>query len=114
MAEDSAHGWLCGLTFELRRDQRQDARPGLAKMYAYRQTGPSGLPLGLASSEGLGSTVGGSGKVRSVPPVLLTLENQNNRSPLRADKADPPRSCPPPRTKLNEATALRTAACPKN
>ena len=45
---------MCGLTFELRRDQRQDARPGLVKMYAYHQTGPGGLPLGLASSEGLG------------------------------------------------------------
>ena len=42
------------LTFEVRRDQRQDARPGLVKMYAYHQTGPGGLPLGLASTEGLG------------------------------------------------------------
>ena len=42
------------LTFEVRRDQRQDARPGLAKMYAYHQPGPGGLPLGLASTEGLG------------------------------------------------------------
>jgi len=41
---------------EVRRDQRQDARPGLVKMYAYHQTGPGGLPLGLASTEGLGLT----------------------------------------------------------
>ena len=46
--------WWCGLTFELRRDQRQDARPGLVIMYAYHQPGPGGLPLGLASNEGLG------------------------------------------------------------
>ena len=44
------------LTFEVRRDQRQDARPGLVKMYAYHQTGPGDLPLGLASTEGLGRT----------------------------------------------------------
>ena len=43
-----------GLTFELRRDQRQDARPGPVKMYAYHRPGPGGLPLGLASNEGLG------------------------------------------------------------
>ena len=42
------------LTFELRRDRRQDARPGLVKMHAYHQTGLGGLPLGLASTEGLG------------------------------------------------------------
>ena len=47
---------LCGLTFEVRRDRRQDARPGLVKMYAYHQPGPGGLPLGLASTEGLGLT----------------------------------------------------------
>ena len=45
----------CGLTCEVRRDRRQDARPGLVKMYPYHQTGPGGLPLGLASTEGLGS-----------------------------------------------------------
>ena len=49
---------LRGLTFEVRRDQRQDARPGLVKMYAYHQPGPGGLPLGLASTEGLGRTGG--------------------------------------------------------
>ena len=38
---------------ELSGRQRQDARPGLAKMYAYRQTGPGGLPLALRLSEGL-------------------------------------------------------------
>jgi len=47
-------GGMRGLTFEVRRDQRQDARPGLVKMYAYHQPGPGGLPLGLASTEGLG------------------------------------------------------------
>ena len=47
-------GLLRGLTFELRRDQRQDARPGPVKMYAYHRPGPGGLPLGLASNEGLG------------------------------------------------------------
>jgi len=46
-----------GLTFELRRDQRQDARPGPVKMYAYHRPGPGGLPLGLASNEGLGLSV---------------------------------------------------------
>jgi len=44
----------CALTFEVRRAQRRGARPGLAKMYAYRQTGPGATPLGLASTEGLG------------------------------------------------------------
>ena len=70
--------------------------------------------LGLASSEGLGITVGSNGKVCSVPLVLLTLENQNQSSPLRADQAGPPRTCLPPLSKLNEAAALRTAAGPKN
>ena len=41
-------------TFELRRDRRQDGRPGPVKMYAYHRPGPGGLPLGLASNEGLG------------------------------------------------------------
>jgi hypothetical protein len=31
---DARHGWwLCGLTFELSGRRRQDARPGLVKMY---------------------------------------------------------------------------------
>ena len=80
----------------------------------YLHPGPGGPPLGLGLNEGLGSTVGGSGKVCSVPPALLTLENQNQSSPLHADQAGPPQSCLPPRTKLNEAVALRTAAGPKN
>ena len=46
---------LSGLTFELSGRRRQDARPGLVKLYPYHQTGPGGLPLGLASTEGLGS-----------------------------------------------------------
>ena len=49
-------GCLCSLTFEVRRDQRQDARPGLVKMYPYHRPGPGGLPLGLASTEWLGLT----------------------------------------------------------
>ena len=43
-----------GLTFELRRDQRQDARPGPVIMYPCHRPGPGGLLLGLASNEGLG------------------------------------------------------------
>ena len=65
-------------------------------------------------NEGLGITVDGNGKVRSVPPVLLTLVDQNKSSPLRAGQADAPRRCLPPRTKQNEAAVLRTAAGPKN
>ena len=83
-------------------------------MYAYRQTGPGGLPLGLASSEGLGIIVGGTGKVRRVPLVLLTLMNQTKSRPLRAGQADAPRRCLRPPTKQNEDAALRTAAGPKN
>lgn len=45
---------LRGLTFEVRRNRRQDAGPGLVRMYAYHQTGPDGLPLDLASTEELG------------------------------------------------------------
>ena len=83
-------------------------------MYAYRQTGPGGLPLGLASSEGLGIRVGGNGKMRNVPPVLLALVDQIMSRPLRAGQADAPRRCLPPRTKQNETAALLTAAGPKN
>ena len=72
------------------------------------------MMLGLASSEGLGITAGSNGKVRSVPPVLLTLVNRNKSNPLRADQAGLPRICLPLRTKLNEAAALRTAAGSKN
>jgi len=54
--------FMWGLTFELRRDRRQDARPGPVKMYAYHRPGPGGLPLGLASNEGLGVT----GEARSI------------------------------------------------
>ena len=32
--------FFCGLTFELSGRQRQDARPGLAKMYRVPPTGP--------------------------------------------------------------------------
>ena len=45
---------LCGLMFELRGRRRQDARPGLAKMYTVLPAGPGGLPLALRLSEGLG------------------------------------------------------------
>jgi hypothetical protein len=57
---DGSAGWgfSCRLTFEVRRDRRQDARPGLVKMYAYHQPGPGGLPLGLASTAGLGVAFG--------------------------------------------------------
>jgi hypothetical protein len=61
LRRDSVASKRC-LTFEVRRDRRQDARPGLVKMYAYHQPGPGGLPLGLASTEGLGvADVGGVG-----------------------------------------------------
>ena len=43
------------------------------------------MPLGLASSEGLGITVGGNGKKCSVPLGLLTLVKKNKGKPLRAD-----------------------------
>ena len=76
--------------------------------------GQRDTPLGLGLNEGLGIMVSSNGKVRSVPPVLLTLVNQNKRNPLRADQADASRSCLPPRTKQSEATELRTAAGPKN
>ena len=66
--------------------------------------------LGLASSEGLGSTVWSNGRMFSVPPGQLTLVKKNEGKPLRADQAGLPRLCLPPRTKLNEAAALRTAA----
>ena len=65
-------------------------------------------------NEGLGSTVGDNGKKCSVPLRLLTLVKKNKAKPLRADQAGPPRTCLPPRTKLNEAAALWTAAGPKN
>ena len=55
------------LTFELRRDQRQDAKPGPVNMYAYHRPGLGGLPLGLASNEGLGRTGG-------APDVLDVFE----------------------------------------
>jgi hypothetical protein len=70
---DSSHGdggVLSGLTFEVRRDRRQDARPGLVKMYAYHQPGPGGLPLGLASTEGLG--IAGRGVAEDVLTFLNT------------------------------------------
>ena len=72
------------------------------------------MPLALRLSEGLGIIVGGNGKVRSVPPVLLTLVDQTKSRPLRAGQADAPRRCLPSRTKQNEAAALRTAAGPKS
>ena len=42
------------LTFEVRRDQREDARPGRKDDRPHLEAGPGGLPLGLASTEGLG------------------------------------------------------------
>ena len=69
------------LTFEVRRDRRQDARPGLGKRYAYHQPGPGGLPLGLASTEGIGLT-GGQGAGVQVTwtkfVVELALEGHAN------------------------------------
>ena len=78
------------LTFELRRDQRRDARPGPVKMYAYHRPGPGGLPLGLASNEGLGSAVptrGGDGPAKT----LLFLVARNSGFPLRAGDRGTPR-----------------------
>ena len=69
--------------------------------------------LGLASSDGLGITVGGSGKVRSVPPVLLTLVDQIWSIPLRAGQADAPRCCLPPRTKQNEGRSAAEGGWPE-
>ena len=46
----------CGLTFEVRRDRQRDAWPGRKADKPHLQAGPSGLLLGLASTEGLGLT----------------------------------------------------------
>jgi len=48
---------LCGLTFEVRRDRQQAAWPGRKDDKPHLQAGPSGLLLGLASTEGLGRTL---------------------------------------------------------
>ena len=45
-----------GLTFELSGRRRQDARPGLAKMYRVPPDRAWWLPLALRLSEGLGFT----------------------------------------------------------
>ena len=74
---------FCGLTFEVRRDQRQDARPGPVKMYAYHRPGPGGLPLGLASTEGLGVKRADSQVVQdgeSVEPQTYGNLPESNRS----------------------------------
>ena len=47
---------VCCLTFEVRRDRQQDAWPGRKDDMPHLQAGPSGLLLGLASTEGLGRT----------------------------------------------------------
>ena len=44
---------FCGLTFEVRRDQRRAARPGRKDDMPNLEAGPSGPPLVLASAEGL-------------------------------------------------------------
>ena len=49
-----------------------------------------------------------------MPLGQLTLVKRNEGKPLRADQAGLPRTCLPPRTKQNEAMALRTAAGSKN
>jgi hypothetical protein len=38
------------ITFELSGRRRQDAKPGLGKMYRVRQHGPGGMPLALPLS----------------------------------------------------------------
>ena len=81
---------LCALTFELRRDRRQDARPEPVKMYPYHRPGPGGLPLGLASNEGLGSAVptrGGDGPAKT----LFFLLARNSGFALRAGDRGMPR-----------------------
>ena len=45
------------LTFEVRRDRRRDARPGRKDDMPHLEAGPGGLPLDLASTEGLGGTM---------------------------------------------------------
>ena len=45
------------LTFEVRRDRRRDARPGRKDDMPHLEAGPGGLPLGLASTDGLGGTM---------------------------------------------------------
>ena len=46
----------------------------------------------------------------SVPLRQLNLVKRNEDKPLCADQAGAPRTCLPPRTKLIEATVLRSAA----
>ena len=62
------------LTFELRRDQRQDASARTEKMYWYLRPGAGGLPLGLASSEGLGRTAM-SGSDFQVPDAATAADS---------------------------------------
>ena len=50
-------GVLRGLTFEVRRDRRRGARPGRKDDKPHLEAGPGGLPLGLASTDGLGGTM---------------------------------------------------------
>ena len=49
-------GALCGLTFEVRRDRRQGALARWKDDRPRLEAGPGALPLGLASTEGLGRT----------------------------------------------------------
>ena len=72
------------LTFEVRRDRRKDARPGLVKMYAYHQPGPGGLPSGLASTEGLGRNVA------SVPVLVCNCHEHRYARLLRICTPDSP------------------------
>jgi hypothetical protein len=58
---------VCCLTFEVRRDRQQAAWPGRKDDKAHLQAGPSGLLLGLASTEGLG------GARRMLPAKLFDL-----------------------------------------
>jgi hypothetical protein len=52
------------LTFELSGRRRQDAKPGMVKMYEYHQPGLGGLPLVLRLSEGLGVSSHGAKLLR--------------------------------------------------
>lgn len=54
-AGDESRYWLCCLTFELSGRQRQDARPGLAKMYCVLPDRAWWLAVGAPLEQGVGS-----------------------------------------------------------
>ena len=77
-------GVLCGLTFELRRHQRCDARARMAKMYRVPPAGPAWHAVGARLERGVRQRCAQGAQAGIEPKEPQPLVSCTRRLPLRA------------------------------